>query len=96
MVRRDDRRALRMEPSVAHAHLARGVHQFGDEKKAEHRRPKRLNAALGSHGHMRVLDGVLDAVLVEHLKSAKLIRKASAAMKLLPPHFHNRGYASSR
>lgn len=61
-----------MEMAVAHAHLARAIHELGDEKESEYRGAKCLDAILRHDDYLRAFDRVLDAVLVEHEKSRRL------------------------
>ena len=65
MPRRDDLRALGMEPTVANAHLVHLVHQFCDQKEAKAGIAKGGDSPLRRNDDLGIIDRVLDGVLTE-------------------------------
>ena len=64
MFRRQDLRPLGVDPAVAHPHFVYLIHQFRDEIEAEARAAESGDLALRREDHLRVLDRVLEIVLV--------------------------------
>ena len=61
----DDLRTLGVQLAVAHADLIDAIHELGDEEKAEARLAEGVDAALRGADDLRVLDGVVEGVLVQ-------------------------------